>query len=217
MRTLALTLLACGTVAMSQAAVAQDPPASVEDYVCELSGDCAEQPADATPAPADGPRVSASRGFALSRPDSARPARPAAAPATQRRTARTVRQRTSQAAPRQAAAPGQRLNLRLTFMTGSATLTAAARQQAEIFAQSLQRPQLMNMRFAIEGHTDAVGTRTRNVDLSQRRAQAVADLLIGAGVDRSRLEVRGFGPDRPLPGTARSSSENRRVEAVRVS
>jgi outer membrane protein OmpA-like peptidoglycan-associated protein len=37
------------------------------------------------------------------------------------------------------------------------------------------------------------------------------------GVPRSRIEVRGYGPDRPLPGTARTSPQNRRVEAVRVS
>ena len=78
-------------------------------------------------------------------------------------------------------------------------------------------PQLVNMRFRIEGHTDAVGSRAGNVALSQRRAQSVADFLIAMGVPRSRLDVRGYGPDRPLPGTSGASAQNRRVEAVRVS
>ena len=78
-------------------------------------------------------------------------------------------------------------------------------------------PQLVNMRFRIEGHTDSVGTRASNLALSQRRAQSVADFLVAMGVGRERLEVIGYGPDRPLPGTRGSAGENRRVEAVRVS
>jgi outer membrane protein OmpA-like peptidoglycan-associated protein len=115
------------------------------------------------------------------------------------------------------AGPGQRVNLRLSFETGSAILNAAARAQAQVFARSLLMPQLSAMRFLIEGHTDSVGLRTRNVDLSQRRAQSLADFLIAAGVARDRLVVRGYGPDRPLAGMPASAGENRRVEAVRIS
>ena len=46
---------------------------------------------------------------------------------------------------------------------------------------------------------------------------ALLDFLVSMGVPRSRIEVRGYGPDRPLPGTGRTSPQNRRVEAVRVS
>jgi outer membrane protein OmpA-like peptidoglycan-associated protein len=73
------------------------------------------------------------------------------------------------------------------------------------------------MRFRIEGHTDAVGSHASNVALSRRRAQTVADFLVAMGVPRSRIDVQGYGPDRPLPGTTRYSPQNRRVEAVRVS
>ena len=73
------------------------------------------------------------------------------------------------------------------------------------------------MRFLIEGHTNSVGVRARNIDLSQRRAQTLADLLVAAGVARDRLVVRGYGPDRPLPGLPSTAGENRRVEAVRIS
>ena len=65
--------------------------------------------------------------------------------------------------------------------------------------------------------TDSSGSRAINVSLSQRRAQAVADYLMGQGVAQGRLEVRGFGFDRPLPGRPASARENRRVEAVRIS
>ena len=73
------------------------------------------------------------------------------------------------------------------------------------------------MRFRIEGHTDSAGGRDVNQPLSQRRAQAVADYLVAQGVAQNRLEVQGFGFDRPLPGTPASSGRNRRVEAVRIS
>ena len=66
----------------------------------------------------------------------------------------------------------------------------------------------------IEGHTDAQGNREFNVELSKRRAQAVADYLTELGVPADRLEVKGFGPDRPRSNAA---SDNRRVEAVLTS
>jgi outer membrane protein OmpA-like peptidoglycan-associated protein len=209
MRKLALFLLACGAVSLPFGAGAQDdPPASAEDYVCAFAGTCDEEAADETAAPEGRPRISATRGFSLGTPPSTRRPR---STAPQRRGARAVTQR------RPAAAAGQRVNLRLSFETGSARLTPTAAEQARVFGRALMLPQLVNMRFRIEGHTDAVGSRAGNVALSQRRAQSVADFLIAMGVPRARLDVRGYGPDRPLPGTSRVSGENRRVEAVRVS
>ena len=216
MRSLALSLLVCGAVSLPFAAGAQDdPPSSAEDYVCAFAGDCGDEAADEggdeNATPQGRPRVSATRGFSLGTPPSTR--RPARRPGTttQRRGAQGVTPR------RPAAASGQRVNLSLAFETGSARLTAAATAQARVFASALLLPQLADMRFRIEGHTDAVGSRARNIELSQRRAQSVADFLVAMGVPRGRLEVRGFGPDRPLPGTSGASAQNRRVEAVRVS
>jgi len=220
MRKLGLTLLICGAASIPAVAWSQDAPQSPQDYVCALTGECPDQAADQSPdaATAGEPghaRITATRGFALSRP-APRTNTPAATP---RSTARAGTRQVAAARPRPAtpAGPGQRINLRLAFQSGSARLTPAAEAQARVFAQSLMLPQLVNMRFRIEGHTDSVGNRARNLDLSQRRAQTVADLLFNAGVARGRIEVRGYGFDRPLPGTRASSSENRRVEAVRTS
>ena len=220
MRMLALFLLISAGLAAPAAALAQqDQPATADDYVCTFSGDCgddnATQDEDANAGPRPG--ITATRGFSLSRPDAAGER---ASPPT-RRTNPAPRQRRARnlaaSSPAAAQSPGQRVNLRLTFDTGSANLTPAARAQAEAFASALLRPQLRNMRFLIEGHTDSVGVRTRNLDLSQRRAETLADFLVRAGVDRTRLVVRGYGPDRPLPGLSGTAGENRRVEAVRIS
>jgi outer membrane protein OmpA-like peptidoglycan-associated protein len=214
MRELALSLLLCTGLVIPAAALAQgDPPASVDDFVCAFSGECPEE--TEAEEPADRPRLEATRGFAVSGPD----ARSSTRRPPQRRTnSAPGRRRAPQTAQSFApAGPGRRVNLSLSFETGSANLTPVARAQAQVFAQSLLRPQLRNMRFMIEGHTDSVGGRAMNIDLSQRRAQTVADFLVAAGVGRDRLLVRGYGPDRPLPGLRGTASENRRVEAVRIS
>jgi outer membrane protein OmpA-like peptidoglycan-associated protein len=211
MRTLALIL----SIALPAPALAQEPPATVEDYVCTFSGDCGEPDAAAETA-GPRPRISTARGFALSRPDAPAETRRRANPAPRRRAPHNLAAApASSAVP--AAGPGQRVNLRLNFETGSAVLTGTARAQAEVFARALAMPQLRTMRFLIEGHTDSVGVRARNLDLSQRRAQSLADFLIAAGVAADRLVVRGHGPDRPLPGLPSTAGENRRVEAVRIS
>jgi outer membrane protein OmpA-like peptidoglycan-associated protein len=71
-----------------------------------------------------------------------------------------------------------------------------------------------DLRVEISGHTDNVGTREKNVDLSQRRAAAVRAYLVSKGVDESRLTSVGHGPDKPLADNknAAGKAQNRRVE-----
>lgn len=66
----------------------------------------------------------------------------------------------------------------------------------------------------IEGHTDNVGPRLFNIDLSRRRAKAVEDYLIGKGIAKERLRSDGFGFDKPLvPNDSPiNRAKNRRTE-----
>ena len=66
----------------------------------------------------------------------------------------------------------------------------------------------------VEGHTDNVGSRDRNLKLSQQRADSVKEFLVRQGVLRSRIVSEGFGPTRPIaPNTNRAGrAANRRVE-----
>ena len=221
MRKLGLSLLLSTVVALPAAAWSQanqQPAASSDDYVCAFSGQCADdnatQPANETSTNGRGGRLTATRGFAISTSGTT----PRASNSRQRRPVATVApRRLAVAAAQPPGARNQRVNLSLSFPTGSAALTAAAQAQARNFGRALLMPQLANMRFRIEGHTDGVGNRTSNVALSRRRAQSVADYLVAMGVPRSRIDVQGYGPDRPMAGTSRTSPQNRRVEAVRVS
>lgn len=207
MRKFGLSLVVLGLAATPYAAFSQqDSTSSPDEYVCALTGDCGQDQQNAEP----GSDLQATRSFTLARPDETTPA----ATPQQRRTPNTRRPIFR---PRVATAERGRVNLRLAFGPGSSTLSSSAQAEVRAFAEAMQRPQLSTMRFRIEGHTDSAGGRSVNVPLSQRRAQAVADYLMTRGISRGRLEVQGFGFDRPLRGTSAASGRNRRVEAVRIS
>lgn len=114
------------------------------------------------------------------------------------------------------ATPRRSIDMRLEFAMASATLSETARAEARQFAAALKRPELAARRFIVEGHTDAVGNRAYNADLSARRAQAVVDLLVAEGVEPSRLQPAGYGYDRlRFPSRPRDPA-NRRVEVARL-
>ncbi len=71
-----------------------------------------------------------------------------------------------------------------------------------------------SMRFAIEGHTDRVGSDAWNQGLSERRARAVMEYLVSAGIRTGRLTSQGFGEGRPAATneTKEGRALNRRVE-----
>jgi OOP family OmpA-OmpF porin len=70
------------------------------------------------------------------------------------------------------------------------------------------------LKIEISGHTDSVGDHDKNVALSQKRADAVKAYITGKGVDASRIETRGAGPDEPIADnkTAAGKQKNRRIE-----
>jgi outer membrane protein OmpA-like peptidoglycan-associated protein len=73
--------------------------------------------------------------------------------------------------------------------------------------------------ITISGHTDARGSETYNQELSERRAQAVADYMIDAGVSSDLFTVEGLGEAHPLDqsGDDEAHAKNRRVELGIVS
>ncbi len=100
------------------------------------------------------------------------------------------------------------------FDTGRSTLKPGADRDLDRLAQALKDNS--NMRVMIEGHTDSVGPDAYNEELSQRRAQAVADALRTRGVASDRYEAKGLGKSFPVASnsTAAGRQQNRRVEIV---
>ena len=76
-----------------------------------------------------------------------------------------------------------------------------------------------DLRMEIQGHTDDVGDRDHNMDLSQRRAESVKNYFVGKGIDEGRLVAKGYGPDAPLVNkkTKAARAKNRRVEFKLIS
>ncbi|MCF8091535.1 MAG: OmpA family protein [Desulfotignum sp.] len=70
------------------------------------------------------------------------------------------------------------------------------------------------MSVELQGHTDNIGTKEYNMDLSSRRSNAVAKYLVEKGILRNRLATTAFGFSKPvaLNGTEFGRSLNRRVE-----
>jgi outer membrane protein OmpA-like peptidoglycan-associated protein len=76
-----------------------------------------------------------------------------------------------------------------------------------------------DLKLAIEGHTDNVGSAAANQALSEKRAAAVRQFLIDSyQVDGARLVAKGLGATKPATGndTAEGRQQNRRVELVKM-
>ena len=103
----------------------------------------------------------------------------------------------------------------MLFDINSAQLKPEARAELQRWARDmLMRETAQSHSFFVEGHACDIGTRAYNVELSQKRADVIARVLIDEfGVDRSRVVARGYGSDRPV---AHNISEENRMKNRRV-
>lgn len=106
-----------------------------------------------------------------------------------------------------------RLPCESLFRADAPQLSAAAPITLDPLARALKEQG--ERAIVVVGYTDA-GDTERNVQLSQRRAQAVADYLNAHGVPRDKLAVRGLGSNNPVAGndTAQGRRENSRIEIL---
>ncbi|MGD0908761.1 MAG: OmpA family protein [Candidatus Acidiferrales bacterium] len=100
------------------------------------------------------------------------------------------------------------------FDTGKSTLRPGAREKlAKLSGIILAYPDL---RLAIEGNTDSVGSDAMNQTLSEQRAAAVRDYLAQENIPATSMTSKGFGKTQPVAtnDTAEGRQQNRRVELV---
>ncbi len=100
----------------------------------------------------------------------------------------------------------------ILFETGSARLKPESTAVLDaVVAAARQCPAAA---FEISGHTDDIGSASKNRWLSRRRAWSVANYLVAAGIRESRLTAVGYGEDKPLVpnDTDENRAKNRRIE-----
>jgi outer membrane protein OmpA-like peptidoglycan-associated protein len=100
------------------------------------------------------------------------------------------------------------------FSTGKAELNSGGTRKIDQLAQFLNEHK--DRRVQVDGFTDSVGTDAYNLDLSQRRANAVQSALQGRGIEASRITTQGYGKEFPVAGNTDSGGRqlNRRVEVI---
>jgi len=100
------------------------------------------------------------------------------------------------------------------FETGQTELRQEAMASLVEVVDLLQSEPDKNIR--IEGHTDAVGDANTNLEISQRRADAVFEALVSLGVVAERVTTQGMGEDFPIASneTDDGRAQNRRVDVI---
>ncbi|MBX6766500.1 MAG: OmpA family protein [Actinomadura rubrobrunea] len=108
-----------------------------------------------------------------------------------------------------------RMDADVLFEFGKADIRPQAAAELAKVAAAIKKEAPADAQVRVDGHTDAKGDAAANLELSRRRAQAVADWLAArGGIPRSRLKVTGYGETKPAaPNTNADGSDNPRGRA----
>jgi len=102
----------------------------------------------------------------------------------------------------------------ILFDSGKSMVKPGAKRTLTRIADQLKGDD--TVRIAVEGHTDNRGTTMKNQTLSEKRASAVRDFLVKAGVSSDRITATGLGDKDPVATnkTVAGRQSNRRVELI---
>jgi outer membrane protein OmpA-like peptidoglycan-associated protein len=109
------------------------------------------------------------------------------------------------------------LTVEIQFDYDSDWILPVSWETVGLMADALHHPLLMGYKFAVIGHTDATGSRQYNLELGQRRALSVREMLVSTfQVDPEMLVVLGFGEEQLRDPQAPDSGANRRVQLLNI-
>lgn len=99
------------------------------------------------------------------------------------------------------------------FLRGEDVLSSEARSSLDVLVGDLKGEERYE-ELTVSGHTDSRGSSEYNLELSHRRARAVADYLVEQGLFRQKIRKEGYGEEKPVDSnlTKEGRSRNRRVE-----
>lgn len=103
------------------------------------------------------------------------------------------------------------------FQTNSDNINLNAQQRKDFSDLIYYLDNVSSSKLNVGGHTDNVGDRNYNVNLSKDRADFVKKYLQrNAGIGLNRMDINGFGPDKPIAtnNTTEGKAKNRRVEVT---
>src|SRR5688572_16267206 len=100
----------------------------------------------------------------------------------------------------------------LIFAQGKAVIDPKSFEELDEVVQMMKENSKIEIQ--LEGHTDNVGSPKANLDLSQKRVDAVKKYLVEKGISKGRIQTKAFGGSQPLKNeqTPEAKALNRRVE-----
>jgi len=101
---------------------------------------------------------------------------------------------------------------KINFASGKAVINQSSYQLLNDIATATKS--CPGATFEVAGHTDSVGSLALNMNLSEKRAQAVVEHLVNLGLDLKQFSSAGYGPNQPVADneTAEGRAQNRRIE-----
>lgn len=109
------------------------------------------------------------------------------------------------------------ITVQIQFALNSAIIKPESYATLGSIADALHHPILWNYRFLIVGNTDATGTRAYNLELSQKRADAIKEALVSLGrIDPARLDAVGLGQEALQVPSKPADPINRRVQIFNI-
>jgi outer membrane protein OmpA-like peptidoglycan-associated protein len=104
----------------------------------------------------------------------------------------------------------------VTFDTARATIRPESFPMLDVVAEFMAHKK--SARLEISGHTDNVGNPKTNKKLSEDRAKACRNYLVGKGIDVGRITAIGYGDTKPVApnDSDENRQKNRRIEAIEI-
>jgi outer membrane protein OmpA-like peptidoglycan-associated protein len=111
---------------------------------------------------------------------------------------------------------GKFITYGITFDVGKSTIKPESMGEINRIVKLMTEND--DLKFSVEGHTDATGNAASNQTLSDARSKAVVDKLVETGIAAARLQSAGQGQTSPIADNATDEgrAKNRRVEFVSI-